>query len=42
LHFAGGGLGQVAKLDGSRALEVRHMLAAEGDDAGFARWQQGT
>src|SRR5439155_17249441 len=36
-HFAGGGLGQVAKFHGSGALEVGDVLATEGDDLGFGR-----
>src|SRR6185436_841029 len=32
LHLAGRGLGQVAELDGRRALEVGDVLAAERDD----------
>src|SRR5215831_19043096 len=31
-NFAGGGFGKVAKLHGLGALEMRHVLTAEGDD----------
>ena len=44
LHLPCRGLGQVAKLYGSRALEVRQALAAEGDDLLFGYplpWLQG-
>jgi hypothetical protein len=44
LHLPCRGLGQVAKLYGSRALEVRQALTAEGDDLLFGYplpWLQG-
>src|SRR2546421_3141040 len=37
LDLARRGLGQVAELDGGRALEVRDVLAAELDDLGLGR-----
>jgi hypothetical protein len=37
LHFASRVLGQAAELDGSRALEMRQVLTAEGNDLGFGR-----
>src|ERR1051325_964004 len=37
LDLAGRGLGQVAELDGGRALEVRDVLAAELDDLRLGR-----